>query len=455
MERALIEACQAGNVDALHQLLRSNPFLLHSTAACSPQQNPFHVAAIAGHVDFTREMLKLKPEFAGEVNQDGLTALHFAAGNGHLEIVRELVKVNRDLCRVEEGRDGMTALHCAAMKGRVEVIGEILASCPGCVDDVTARRETALHLAVRNSQFGAVKVLTDWMAEKNKREALNFKDEQGNTVLHLAAWKKQRPVIELLLGNRIAGTLDANAMNHAGLTALDLMLMFPSEAGDREIIDILQAAGALRASAREIPTSQHSADHTTVTISNSTLPVPRRRTAEAKELIEYFKFKKGRDSPSEARSALLVIAVLVATATFQIGINPPGGVWQDTHAAGENTTADYTKPHIAGESVLASANPVAYSMVAVFNTIGFSTALLMINVLTKRFPLQLELQICMTAMYVAYNTSIITIAPDELKKIVVPSISILPILMGFAVHWARTVMYRIEQLVQRMTHRVP
>lgn len=51
----------------------------------------------------------------------------------------------------------------------------------------------------------------------------------------------------------------------------------------------------------------------------------RSRASQATNLVEYVKFKKGRDSPSEARSALLFIAVLVATATFQVGVGPPGG----------------------------------------------------------------------------------------------------------------------------------
>ena len=45
------------------------------------------------------------------------------------------------------------------------------------------------------------------------------------------------------------------------------------------------------------------------------------------DFVEYFKFKKGRDSPGETRSALLVVAALVATTSFQFGVNPPGGVW--------------------------------------------------------------------------------------------------------------------------------
>ncbi|KAJ6764563.1 HOMEOBOX PROTEIN WARIAI [Salix koriyanagi] len=76
----------------------------------------------------------------------------------------------------------------------------MLSGCPDCIDDETERGENALHLAVMNNRFEAVKKMVGWIREMNKEFLLNMKDEQGNTVLHLASWKKQRRVIEILLG---------------------------------------------------------------------------------------------------------------------------------------------------------------------------------------------------------------------------------------------------------------
>ena len=63
--------------------------------------------------------------------------------------------------------------------------------------------------------------------------------EQLKTWIHLQ-------VIELLLGHQANASqgLEVNAINHSGLTAFDLLLIFPSEAGDREIEEILRSAGA-------------------------------------------------------------------------------------------------------------------------------------------------------------------------------------------------------------------
>ncbi|XP_042966313.1 uncharacterized protein LOC122299897 [Carya illinoinensis] len=46
--------------------------------------------------------------------------------------------------------------------------------------------------------------------------------------------------------------------------------------------------------------------------------------------LKYFRYMPERDSPSDVRNALLVVMALIAAATFQAALNPPGGVWQQT-----------------------------------------------------------------------------------------------------------------------------
>uniref|UniRef100_A0A7N2MIK8 PGG domain-containing protein n=1 Tax=Quercus lobata TaxID=97700 RepID=A0A7N2MIK8_QUELO len=255
------------------------PLILHSVALDSTE-NPLRIASIAGHIDFVKEILRLKPEFTKELNQDGFSPMHLALANGHLEIVRELLKVDKRLCQLE-GREEKNPLHYAATKGKVDVNKEV-----------------------------------------KREDILNLKDEQGNTILHLATWKKQRQarafdlrasnwwqpdrldhkvdgVIELLLGKEATTSLvlDVNAINKSALTA-------------RFATDFSKQGRNPSASVTSL--------------------------VQPKNLVEYFKFKKGRDSPSDARNVLLVISVLVATATFQVGLTPPGGFWQDGSLAGRS-----------------------------------------------------------------------------------------------------------------------
>lgn len=190
MDTRLFEPAWTGNIDDLHKLLRENPLILHTISLYS-SENPLHVASAAGHVSFVREILRLRPEYAREVNKDGFSPLHMATANGHIEVVTELLKFDPELCFLE-GREKKTPLHVAAMKGKVDVISEMLLGYAKCVEGVTIQKETALHLAIKNSQIEAIQVMVDWIIEMKKEDILNLKDEQGNTVLHLATWKKQR-----------------------------------------------------------------------------------------------------------------------------------------------------------------------------------------------------------------------------------------------------------------------
>lgn len=189
--RQLLEASQTGNVPLLQQLLTDEPRLLHNASLASGE-NPLYVASAAGHVEFVKVILelKLKPSLAKELNKDGFSSMHVASANGHLEIVKALQRAEPGCCQVK-GKDQWTPLHCAARRGRVEIIREIVSACPASFEDVTVLRETVLHLAVKNSQFEAIRVLLELLREMDKLHVLNMKDNLGNSILHLATWKKQ------------------------------------------------------------------------------------------------------------------------------------------------------------------------------------------------------------------------------------------------------------------------
>ncbi|KAB2629789.1 ankyrin repeat-containing protein [Pyrus ussuriensis x Pyrus communis] len=435
MDARLFDASRTGDVQLLHRLLAENPLLLHSLALTSTD-NPLHVASIAGHVDFVKEIMRLKPEYVEELNHDGFSPIHIASANGYLEIVREMLRVDRRLCRLN-GRDEWTPLHYAASRGRVDVIREMVLACPESVEDVTVQGETAIHLAVKCSQFKAIKSLVELIAETNKVNVLNMKDKHGDSVLHLATWKKQHQVVEGLVGNEtIAGALEVNSVNDRGLTALDLV--FPNETGDWEMEAILRGAGALRAvdtvhsGVQWFNSQSHNHTHT----ASETHQLQEQQKTNR---WEYFQFKKGRDSPSDARTALLVVASLVATATFQVGLNPPNGNWQDSSDVNSNGTGSNNEPlHLAGRSIMGSYSEASFVVFVVLNSIGFYFSLYTMIVLTANFPLQLELQICIMAVYTTYSTAVVNIAPSfNTWLFFLVFNSVLPFLVGLAAKWAR------------------
>ncbi|XVF08543.1 hypothetical protein REPUB_Repub07fG0012300 [Reevesia pubescens] len=440
MDTRLFDSAWTGNIDDFHKLLRENPLILHTISLYS-NENPLHIASAAGHVGYVQEILRLRPGYAKEVNTDGFSPLHMAAANGHIEVVRELLNFDRKLCCLE-GREKKTPLHLAASKGRVDVITERLLSCASCIEGVTVQRETALHLAIKSSQFEAITIMVDWIIEMKKEHILNLEDEQGNTVIELL----------LGIGTTTSGLLEVNAVNQSGLTALDVLQIFPSEAGDREIADILQRAGAMRA--RDIMISPIPSYESHNQVTNQ----PRTQRScfwQTDKVVEYFKFKKGRDSPSEARSNLLVIAVLVATATFQVGVSPPGGTWQDTSSPNQNNGTSLHKATTAGNSIMGTYDGVAFALFVVFNSIGFSVSLFMINVLTSNFPLQFELQVCMIAMFFTYNTAMTSIAPSSVKlfTIIITSVfsSVTPLLTKLVKQLLKLLKELVLDIIQKVT----
>ncbi|KAF2291999.1 hypothetical protein GH714_000096 [Hevea brasiliensis] len=114
----------------------------------------------------------------------------------------------------------------------------------------------------------------------------------------------------------------------------------------------------------------------------------------------YFQYDEENEKPSDARNFLLVIAALIAAAvTFQAGVNPPGGVWQDNDDG-----------HHAGRAIYAS-QPHAYYVFLISNTLALSTSILIIVSLTYRFPLHFEIWVATISMIVTYGSAVFAVTP--------------------------------------------
>ncbi|KAJ0091103.1 hypothetical protein Patl1_14551 [Pistacia atlantica] len=187
MERRIYEAAVEGNIISLLKLLQEDALILDRITVSCYGETLLHIASMLGHAEFVQELVGRKPELAGELDSRKSSPLHLATSKGCLDTVKILVSVNPEMCLARD-RDGNNPVHIAAMKGRVSVLKELVKVRRNAARMLMERGETILHARVRFDQLEAMKFL---MEEMSDHEFVNSKDDDGNTILHLAVADKQ------------------------------------------------------------------------------------------------------------------------------------------------------------------------------------------------------------------------------------------------------------------------
>ncbi|KAI8529694.1 hypothetical protein RHMOL_Rhmol12G0244700 [Rhododendron molle] len=107
MGRRLKKACLSGSVAALEALIEEDELILNRVSSLTDffHETPLHIAALCGHLDFTKALLTRKPKLATELDLLRCSPLHLASTEGHVEIVQELLRANTDVCLARD-QDG-------------------------------------------------------------------------------------------------------------------------------------------------------------------------------------------------------------------------------------------------------------------------------------------------------------------------------------------------------------
>ncbi|CAH2080478.1 unnamed protein product [Thlaspi arvense] len=425
MAEMLYKAAAEGNVQALRKIIEKDGIILERITVEDFGETPLHVAAMCGHLDFVKETLNLKPQgprLASELDGRKRSPLHLASAKGHLEIVKLLISADPEMCKAQD-RDGRNPLHLAAIKGRVRVLEELVGARREAAEDrVGHTGETILHLCVKHNQFEALKLLM----EKTVNH-VNSKDADGNTILHLAVSDKQVVAIKYML-NLPQITIEVNARNAFGFTALDILFQSRRDVNDLDIRDSLETAGASRAARIQ-----------SATTANDATPITQENTENEKHcclslIAQFKKFNKKDPDPennlnqgkwlAKKRDTLMVVASLIATMAFQAGLNPPGGVFQDSTPVDSQGNPIDPIPHRVGEAVIAYTYPDSYKYYLRSNTIGFVASVSVILLLISGLPFKrrgfmwimmviLWLSITSMAFTYAFSTTVLTPKTDR------------------------------------------
>ncbi|XP_059455421.1 ankyrin repeat-containing protein ITN1-like isoform X1 [Corylus avellana] len=426
---ALYQASLNGCVSTLNTLIQTDPLLLNKVSLTSFSETPLHIAALLGHLEFTRVLVSKKSKLAEEVDSSGRTPLHLASAEGHTEIVKALLQANTSVC-FSFDQDEKIPLHFAAMKGRIEIIKELIIAQPESIR-VNLNGDSVLHLCVRYNHLDALKLLVE---SADCDEFRNSKDHDGNSTLHLAVMLKQIKAIKYLL-SLAEIKRDANAMNKIGYTALDVVEICPRDFKCFEIQSILKEAGVKRSI--DLNSSLPLTPSRIVTIDEARLALSRQPTRSSfrrcwgyvcSSLVKHLKYQE--NWIEETRGTLMVVATVIASMAFQAGISPPGGVWQQntSNSTGSNCGEDDICQ--AGKAVLSysssNLNEYRYRSFISCNTISFIASVCVLFLVISGFPLTtnffiwfltLSMSISVASMTFAYLFAVALVTPVEVFSV--------------------------------------
>ncbi|KAF3644194.1 ankyrin repeat-containing protein BDA1 [Capsicum chacoense] len=330
-EELMERAARAGDIDAFYKVLEREPLILKEIEEKEFVETPLHAAASAGRTNFAIEMLSLRPSFGRKLDPRGYTPLDLALREGHRDTVKQLIRFDPKLIQVRS-RERKTPLHYVTEINDDDLLSEFLIACPTAIKEVNIQGETAVHLAVRNGRIQAFKVLIGWIHRTDNREILDWKDNSGSTVLHIAAQTGQVEVVKYLTKERV----DLDVRNPENKTALDIAadgiaddpqnhsaLSADSNKAYLQVQKILHRVGAMYSS--ELPKSITMVDVLTVPYKNGRIQKKAKRAVDSRKGLT-----------EDMRNAYLVVTVLIVTASFQGVLSPPGGGWQSDEKDNNN-----------------------------------------------------------------------------------------------------------------------
>ncbi|KAL8064156.1 hypothetical protein ABFX02_01G073000 [Erythranthe guttata] len=373
----------------LYSIIEQHPQILNEFDKDPFAQTPLHAAAGSGQTRLAIELLNLMPSFGRKLNPQGFSPLHLALIGRHHRTALAILRFDKELVRVK-GKDGNTPLHCAAgqcvNKGcdgdDLEVLASFLLECPDSVKELNNRFQSVVHVVMGIDNCAAVRLVLNWVVRVAREAVLGWKDEDGNTPLHLAVQHGCQEGLKIMV--RIA---HINKRNSEMKTPLDIA----EETASVSMAKVLKAAGAKRGNHLRRKTTAAGYMHSPTNILESGL--------------RSFCFML-RDLTLDMRNVVLVVAVLIATASYTAVLQPPGGVSQaDAGGTASNATAA-----AAGKMVMTKED---YELFVPAATAAFTLSVVMIIFVLHGRPYNLILHGSLIFLAYSYLAAMRFMSPEE------------------------------------------
>ena len=229
------EAAKAGDLAKVRIIVEKDPGTAGAKDATG--RTPLHWACRGVHIDVIKYLIERGVDVNAQDNA-GVSPLHSVASRGHLEAAKALIGAGARLDI--KTSDQSTPLHLAAAQGRKDLAAYLLEK-GAPIDVQDGSDDTPLHAAAWESQWETVKLLTERMPAEAKA-ALNRRDFDGNTILHLGTQAGRLETVKHL----VSKGADLNARNTLGQTAFNLA----EEGGFSELAAYLMQGGADRSPQR-------------------------------------------------------------------------------------------------------------------------------------------------------------------------------------------------------------
>ena len=192
-DTALHLACKEENLEVVQILVKFSNVADKNIV----KNTPIHIAAVTNNVLILQCLLKNineSHELDSLTNENGNTALHLACLHGSLATVEVLT----NYCQIISCNKQLnTPIHLACDCGHTEVVSYLLTKWPEdklCDEFKNEAGDTILHIACKRDYYNIVGILLEYCSAIHQNNC-------GNTSIHISCIRNQSKILEVLLNS--------------------------------------------------------------------------------------------------------------------------------------------------------------------------------------------------------------------------------------------------------------